>query len=595
MAKNLLTTYLKRHTINQIRESITEPANNSYYLFAAKHTSYSTGDEIIPTPINSVQENFYTPYKEMIFGKRITSNDIKVGVKKYVWTSNTIYQPYRSDIDLADKKFYVVVEDNGYHVFKCLDNNGGAASTVQPTRADTSANDAYYSTSDSYVWKWMYSIDQSTYNKFTNDLYIPVIPDQDVVGNAVSGSIDVITISYPGSNYNTYFTGTFTATDLRIGGDRTKYALAATASSLGEFYTGSFLYIVNGTGIGQGRKIISYQVVGVQKIVTLESEFDIDLDATSQYEITPFVTVIGDGSGARARALVNTTSSNSIYKVEIISKGNSYTYASCIITGNQSGISNSAIVSPVLSPKGGHGSDPEIELDGKVLILSVDFNKSETGNIPTTNDYRKIGVLKDPLYANVNLTITTPSEGIFTVGEIVEQGNGARGKVAAYNQPSNLLTLTDVLGDFVATSGNSSLSITGANSSAVANVVTFVINGEAKNFTTFDQRWKFTFDDADGTFQEDSQVSQIQANLIANGIVHSVNATSNVLYITDMRGVLNTGERVSSDDLNASANLLSAIPPDLVEGSGEILYIENQYPVSRNDDQTETIKLLLTF
>ena len=35
--------------------------------------------------------------------------------------------------------------------------------------------------------------------------------------------------------------------------------------------------------------------------------------------------------------------------------------------------------------------------------------------------------------------------------------------------------------------------------------------------------------------------------------------------------------------------------PDIVTGSGEVLYVENQPPVTRNAAQTERIKLLIEF
>ena len=39
----------------------------------------------------------------------------------------------------------------------------------------------------------------------------------------------------------------------------------------------------------------------------------------------------------------------------------------------------------------------------------------------------------------------------------------------------------------------------------------------------------------------------------------------------------------------ASANLLFAYPPDVVQNSGEVIYFENENPISRSNSQSETI------
>ena len=48
---------------------------------------------------------------------------------------------------LKNKQFYVSVEESGtYYVFKCLYNNNGAESTVQPSYGDTDPADPYFET-----------------------------------------------------------------------------------------------------------------------------------------------------------------------------------------------------------------------------------------------------------------------------------------------------------------------------------------------------------------------------------------------------------------------------------------------------------------
>lgn len=588
MAKKLLTNYFKLHNIKQFRESITEPANNAYYVFAAKHTPYTGGDTAVPDITDSIQESFYNPYKHMVFGKRVTESDLRVMVKRNRWTENTVYTPYRSNTSLANASFFVCVEkSDGAHIFKCLDNAGGARSTAEPNRNDVTANTEYYSTSDGYIWKWMYSLDTSTFRKFSTDLYIPVVPDSDISGNAVAGAIEVVTISSGGSDYNTFLANTFLASDLRIGGNPRYYALAENASSEAEYYKDSFLYLINGTGRGQGRKITRFFISGSNKVAEIESEFTIAPDSTTQYEVTPFVSITGDGTGATARALVNTSSSNTIYKIEIITRGSSYTYASAQITGYQGGGSNTATVAPVLGPKGGHGSDPENELFGSVLGISVDFDKSESGAIPTNNNYRVVGLIKDPLFANVQVNFPS-TVSTFDIGETVTQQNGATGKVVTFNAISPAyLRLTNVNGQFV-----SGQTVTGSITNANGVVSSVQVNGGNASFATFDQRAKLTVSSKAGSFAENESVYQV-ASSVANGYVHEYDSLNSFVYLTDVRGTINSGERIIGD--TGSANVDTFTPPDIVEGSGEVLIIENQDPIDRSNSQIETIKFILQF
>lgn len=586
MAKQLITDYFRLHNAKQLRESLTEPANTVYYVFVGRHVPYANGDTVVPAPTNSTQEIFVDAYQNMIFGKRVTSNDVKIMVPRYDWTSNTVYASYSSNTDLSNTNFYAVTNAaSSYHVFKVLDNNGNTPSTDEPQFSDTSADDEYYSTSDGYVWKYMYSITKTEFDKFATADFIPVIPNANVVANAVSGAIDVIKIASGGSNYDTFLSNTFISTNLRIGGDTKKYGLAATASANNDFYNNSFLYIKSGTGLGQIRKIVNYSVIGTDKVVTLDNAFDTAPDTTSTYEITPSVDIVGDGAGAKARALVNTASGNSIYRVEIIQRGNNYSFATATVQGNTGGVSNAAVLSVVVGPKGGHGADPEFELGGRYIGCSVSFANTEGNTIPTTNDYRTIGMLKDPLFANVEFSLTSVV-GVYQDEEVVTQANTNASGVVTYFSGSTL-RLSNVSGQFVA-----GKIVTGATSNATANVASFEINDKIKDFSTFDQRWKYAGNVASGAFTLDETVYQVDKS-IANAVFHSVD--SNYIYLTDMRGVINYGNTIIGDSSGAIANVSAVLPPDLVVGSGEVLYIENTDPITRSNNQTEVVKIILKF
>ncbi|NDG29051.1 hypothetical protein EB118_02995 [bacterium] len=584
--KNLVTDYFSLHNAKQFKESISEPANNIYYVFAGRSSPYSNLNDDVANVVNSNFEVNINSYKQMVFGKKVSNTDVKIMVPRYDWVANTTYTSFRSNTDLSACNYYAVVNAiSNFHVFKVLDNNNDSPSTVPPNFAETGADDEYYRTSDGYVWKYMYTIDRGNFDKFATENFIPVIPNSNVSSNAISGAIDLITLSYNGSNYNTYFANTFLSSDISIGGDETLYNLANNANSSNNFYNNSYLYISGGKGIGQIRKIVGYSVSGSQKIVQLESIFTVTPDSTSSYEITPSVDIVGDGSGAIARAVVNTNSSNSISKIEIIERGSGYTYASANVIGNTGGISNAATLEVILGPKGGHGYDAEAELGGKYLGISVTFANSESNTISVENDFRTFGLIKDPLFANVTLIIDVPT-GVYTVNETVIQQNTNASGIIDEITPSTL-KLSNVSGIFT-----DSKVVVGQTTNATANVFSYEINGITKNFNTFDNRHKFTYTSSSGTFKEDELVYQT-ATALSNAFFHSNDA--NYIYLTDKKGTFNPGNTIIGTNSSAFASLLSYYPPDIVEGSGEVLYIENVDPIERSIDQSETIKLILKF
>lgn len=421
----LVTQKFKAHSGQQFIESITETSNNVYYLVAAKHTQYANSDTLVGSN-DSYQESQLDIFSEAIFGKKITASDVSLMIPKYVWASNTVYTPYdHTDGELFDKQFYAVVDSGStYYVYKCLDNNNNSKSNTQPSSTSESACN-FITTSDGYVWKLMYKMDEATFEKFATNDFMPVVTSANVSGNTVAGAIDVIKVTYPGSSYISTYTGQFNVDDLRaaiptVSGNSTTYRLAANASSSQGFYVGSALYISSGTGAGQVKKITSYN--STFKVAVIDTEFAIPPASDSTYTIAPYVSISGDGSGAEGYAVVSSNASvnNFISKINLVYRGNNYTFAQATITGNTGGVSNSAVLKVIIPPYGGHGFDSPTELGASRVGISMSFNTNESGFITLENDYRKIAVLKDPLFKRVTLTLDTEN-GTFINGETIYQ------------------------------------------------------------------------------------------------------------------------------------------------------------------------------
>jgi hypothetical protein len=458
MANNkLITSYFRLHSVNQFIESIDEPANTIYYVFGGKPTQYSLGDATIDAPNGSIESLNTKVYDEMVFAKKINTSDVAVMANRYTWTSATVYDMYDSQYEIEDKQFFAISPEGGtYYIYKCLFNNNDSPATSQPLFSATGADDVSYETADGYIWKYLYKVDATTFNKFSTSLYMPVIVDANVTSNAVSGAIDVIKIESGGLFYNNYLSGSFTSTDTRFGGLPLKYRIIASdASSTNDFYRGCIIKIITGTGVGQYRKITSYTTGDEYKFIFIDTPFTVTPSA-STFEIMPEVTVYGDGrqtSNVEARALINSTSSNTIYKIDILNRGAGYFVASANAFASPvvrtSNTVNDASLRPIISPRGGHGYDVAGELYATHLGISVKFSNNENNTISTDNDFRTVGVIKDPRFYNVKLNYDSLLGSGFTDTENIVQLDIKRlgGSVSVTSTSKNVVglgTLTTV-------------------------------------------------------------------------------------------------------------------------------------------------------
>lgn len=104
------------------------------------------------------------------------------------------------------------------------------------------------------------------------------------------------------------------------------------------------------------------------------------------------VTITGDGTDANAYAIINTVS-NTVQSIVVDNIGYNYRYATVTLSSSLgAGASARAIISPI----GGHGSDPLTELGGSYLVFNIQFRNTEGGVLTTHNDYRQIALIEQP-------------------------------------------------------------------------------------------------------------------------------------------------------------------------------------------------------
>ena len=616
----LLTSKFRHKLAKDVAEN---RALDEFYTSIGKTVPF-TSDATPPAPDDSVQAGHIDVYQNMIFGKRILPDDVALMVRRNDWVAGTVYVPYDHEntrlFDASTKFFVVVNEGLSYSVFKCLSNNGGVPSTSKPSLFETAADDEFYTTADGYQWKYMYTISKSAFDKFATRNFIPVVANSAVTSNAVNGAIESIQVVNKGSRYNAYHSGVIQVA--RVGGNNQLFTIESSAASNTDFYKNSVIKITSGPGAGQQRVITEYIVSGGVKRILVAQPFEPANSPTeeSTYEISPNVVVTGDGENFSGRALVNAVS-NTIHAVEITNKGQGYSWATAVVVSN-TGIVNSASntyiqantaqLRVIISPPGGHGYDVENELGAMQVCISQTMSTVEAGGkMIAENDFRNISVIRNPRFANV-VIYTANTSGTFSVGDTITQpfttiyGTGHNeATIASIN--SNEIFLTNAKGVFSISNtyyGTANGIPTGAervygliyNSANTASARISSTNNNNPSLY-FDQTTTLVCNVVSTVpFIQDERLFQGDH---AEGYVLSANNTT--IKLVDKKGVFNIAEEGTSsgmvygDTSQAVANVTAIQLPDVIIGSGEVLYIENITPIARANGQTETIKVVLEF
>jgi hypothetical protein len=108
-----------------------------------------------------------------------------------------------------------------------------------------------------------------------------------------------------------------------------------------------------------------------------------------------WISITGDGTGANAFPQTNALTGQ-ISTIVIDIPGSGYTYADIqVYDDSTSGVG--AELRAIISPPGGHGSDPLRELGGSNIIINARLRYDEDGKLPVTNDFRQISLIKDPI------------------------------------------------------------------------------------------------------------------------------------------------------------------------------------------------------
>ena len=379
--------------------------NNSYYVFLGLDNPTTVGfgrttdwDTNVPNPTDNIQYSGH--YKDTaLFGKKVTSSNIRRLIRKVTWTSNTSYDMYRDDYSISnpapnsnssrlyDTNYYVVNSD--YRVYICIDNGSsgespkGNKSQDQPTFTDLEPSAAGVS-GDGYVWKYLFSISPSDIIKFDSTEYITVPNDW-----ATSNDSQIISVREAGDSSINF-------------------------NQIKKVYIQS-----GGTGYSSG-----------------------------------IVDILGDGSGGS----VSITATGGVITSAIVTAGGTgYTYGIVDLGSLQpsGSIPNPAKLIPIIPPSKGHGYDIYSELGTDKVLVYARFDDS-TKDFPTDTKFAQVGIVKNPTSFNSNIIftqnqysslysikLTSSLGGTPVIGEKITQirtdGKVAKRYVASYDGETKVL------------------------------------------------------------------------------------------------------------------------------------------------------------
>lgn len=288
---------------------------SNLYYFLGKIEAWGAGDEPPLAPLNTYNDDTIIR-NNMAYLRKVAPSEVSLVTTRYNWNSNTVYAQWNHTIEMQGLQFFVVTDE--YNVYKCLDNNNGAESTVKPT-----TNSLFpFRTLDGYLWKYMYTVPSFKRTKFLSRNNLPV---QKALSDSFynKGAVEQVVVTNAGSGYTD-----LQQTTISVVGTTTGSGALADISTFGALGQITGLNIVNGgTNYTNGALVTVNSVTGTgAKIEIIASAgiitgFNI-IESGVGYTLSDTVTI--SVGGAILTPLVS-QDTGSILQVRIDNPGAGYT------------------------------------------------------------------------------------------------------------------------------------------------------------------------------------------------------------------------------------------------------------------------------
>jgi len=313
---------------------------------------------------------------------------------------------------------------------------------------------------------------------------------------------------------------------------------------------------------------------------------------------TVALTVTGSGTGCSA---YGKTVDGVITEIVITNRGEDYRSAAATCPAPPPGGTQATFL-PIISPPGGHGSNPAQELGGHFVMMIARFSRDESGKFSTSNDFRKIGLIENPkdylrgtvlsadaLSMTQDLSLSSVVGIDYAIDEVITGSiSGVTARVVDYTSSTQILRVSNSTGEFVPGE-----TLTGTDTSTTGLLDIGV--------------------GATGTCQSGGLTTVTLDALAPTDIYFS--GYSTVIRITAGTGVGQI-KVIEDDSYDPNTKLASIIGfwdadlipdatseyvlswikyPDVEKDSGQMLFVEHRRPITRASDQIEEAKCVVEF
>ena len=418
----------------------------------------------------------YNAQKDGLLLKRINSNDIQPVIPRVDWVANTVYVAYDQTANLFIKTAETRVSGGTVNVSLSLANtvNANSINLAAATPAlsagsiirideETKEVVRINAVGDFLTVNTVFTTAHTTANLFKLDISQTQYSNKFYVRNS-SDQVFKCLFNNNGAQSNTM-------PEITIGGDlpenpyietvdgyKWKYMYSIPTGLKNKFFTDKYMPVIRDTIVFDNAKNGRIDII---KIINGGSGYYAG-SSVNNYSV---VNVTGDGTLANVSVdVVNGV----IVDINILNGGNNYTTATITLADPlKQAIGNTANLQAVISPQYGHGFDPQRELGGSSVMVSLDFDGDVEGNIPVQNDgtdsIRQVCIAKDVQYANGTFgtasyfpmytqIITSNPPVDFVHNETVYVGasfatSTFSAKVAHFDNNTNTLYVNNIVGD----------------------------------------------------------------------------------------------------------------------------------------------------
>ena len=404
---------------------------STYYIMASNIS-------IVPE-ISNTQVAVRDFLSNVVFGQRVTQDEVRYMFPFNPWTSGTVYDAFDDTKDVESQNMFAAVADGetsnvSYRIYKCIQNNNGSPSTSEPpSPTGQETNPFEVKTADNYVWKFMFEVDVDNVQTYATSTLLPCPEGKDADIGDFFGDIEVIktaqetvsdiliedTVDGLFSEYvitsdlNTETGLDFVeATDVSDSDKKIKVRYPANARQDQNAFNGmiiltptkKLLYTIIDTEPVDGNINAELTLRPIDEDLTSSTDLAVLDFVSGKLTIVPTVSV-SKSKGARSVAYAKLDEFGTVTDVVVAKGGTQYKKAAATLTlppllSQQRGEEGSGTtLRCIVSSKGGHGSDPIKELAMSRLVTVTNFQGSDT-QIPNSNTYTQVALVKNPSFVD---------------------------------------------------------------------------------------------------------------------------------------------------------------------------------------------------